>query len=457
MKKYFFVFCSLFLGFIFPSCIAGATVNDFPVVYNFPTDGNYSVLELDNPISELDNIISISTLSDVVTSVPTPQAFIDFKAAHTSWVEMYYIVPSANKVYHYINEFDNYTDLVLFDYTYNGKTAKALKRSTGTMTSLGLTYSHDLNGKNISSVTNGNFTKGDFWIIHGDYLSSSNTEFKYQLVAYSNLRFANNVDGGIDDLLPIPPSMEDEGNLGYKFIYPLDGESINLHANENSNYFKVPFKVDVKNFYAFSTSKAEEDIKNTFAINDYKTEVTNITWFDKPGWLGGECRYTVEGYFYIPVSALNNVATVLTCSMWYPKSDTVWVADEITVHLTSDGSIPEYTPPSSGSDGGNINVGGNNIDGLPSAPVDGSVTDWLEYIGNLIFWLITYPFKLLGNIVTTLMSYITNMFNILQPATDQLNNVLSFIPKDILNVCWGFLSFTMLYSVLKSAFKMIRG
>lgn len=436
LNKYF-VSISIFLLFIISSTFI-VSANTFQVV----VDG-------ESNFDEIFNIPSTFAVEGSPSSLPAPAWFTQKKSELDAFVTVEHIYSSGTHIV-YLYDLTNYKDKIFTLNTLNDITY--LRYTTG-YTFRGNAYYYYIEG--------GKITTGKDSVAQTTYSNVSyglpisyNTSNACLPLTYKGLNWNTESDS---EIFPPPPSIEDDGQLGYKFIYPLNGENINLHSNVDSNYFKVPYKVDVKNFYAFGTKKAEEDIKATFKINDFRTDITTITWFDKPGLLGSECRYTVEGYFYIPISSYNNSSISLFANMWYPQTDTNWLEDIIIVTFSSDGSIPEYTPPDSNGNNGSIDIGGNNIDGLPSAPVDGSITDWFSYIGNLIFWLVTYPFKLLGNIIITLTGYITNMFNILQPVTNQLNSVLSFIPQDILNVCWGFLSFTILYSVLKSAFKMIRG
>lgn len=320
----------------------------------------------------------------------------------------------------------------------------------------GFYYRHDSTGKIISgsnSPSLNSFNYSSKFYISGSGGYSTQEIFP---LSYKNIDFDIFKDG----VFPPPPNIDDEGNYGYNFIYPKNGDVINLHASSDSNYYKVPFRIDVKDYLASGLKKSEEFIIDNSRINNYKTVIDKISWIKKPNILGSDVRFFLDGYFYIPVSSLN---TQVTLSFTTFKPDNItWIGNNVIVKFTSDGSLPEYNPDVGDSGGnvgndGSVNVGGEDFGQIPQAPKDGDLGSWLSYIGNLLIWLVTYPFKLLGNIITTLVGYINGMFSILQPVTNQLNSVLSFIPSDILNVCWGFLSFTLLYSVIKSVMKMIRG
>lgn len=122
----------------------------------------------------------------------------------------------------------------------------------------------------------------------------------------------------------------------------------------------------------------------------------------------------------------------------------------------SDGSI--INPDGSVGSGDNGLDFDNNLDGFPTAPGDGaSIVDWIKYFGDVILWLITYPFKLLANAFVVLGGYITTMVNTLTDTSKQITGLFTFIPSDILNVTYGFISFTLLYSVVRGVLKLIRG
>lgn len=372
----------------------------------------------------------------------------DYKLSLDAYVGVDIVAKDGSFIRHVIYDFSAYTNEIISIVKEDNNYFLSFKRN-GPILGKGFEEGLDYSNKDLIAYSSSGI---GMFEIQKDY-----DTFYLTPTVYSGIKFSDDSDVGV---FPPPPSLDDEDVFGYNFVYPSNGDVINLHATSNSYYYKVPFKVDVKNIGAFSTSKEEESIRDHSKINNYKTEIDTITWVKKHSWLGGENRYFVEGYFYIPTSTLNK-EEVLNFNTYYPPTAN-WINNSISVKFTSDGSQPEYKPDSGDNGGnidsdGNVNVGGDDYGQIPQPPKDGSVSDWFAYIGNLIFWIITYPFKLVGNIVSTLVGYVTNMFSILQPVTNQLNSVLSFIPSDILNACWGFLSFTILYSVIKSVFKMIRG
>lgn len=120
----------------------------------------------------------------------------------------------------------------------------------------------------------------------------------------------------------------------------------------------------------------------------------------------------------------------------------------------SDGVVinPDGT---TGSDGSNSDI---NLDGFPTSPgSNATIIDWVKYFGDVIIWLVTYPFKLLANCFTVLGVYITVMLKTLQSTSEQITGLFTFIPKDILNVTYGIISFTLLYSVIRGLLRLIRG
>lgn len=394
----------------------------------------------------------ISTFASTGT-VNEPTWYKEYKNTLTNFIETKQYIKSDKRTVITVWDFSPYKDItfnLIFD------NSIYIKFSDGSKFALqGASYSYDSNGKFLNN-SDKNFTGDSYNGVNSFPLQNDTDYSKTDSLNYRGIKF----NGDVSEVFPPPPSLDEEGINGYNFVYPSSGQTINLHASSDSNYYQVPFKVDVKNFSAFSIAKDEELIKDSSKINNYKTVINTITWVKKHSWIGSDNRYFVEGYFYLPVSSLNK-EEILNFNTSYPVS-VDWVSNPVTVKFTSDGSLPEYKPDTGENGGnidsdGNVSVGGDDYGQIPQPPKDGSVGDWFSYIGNLLFWIITYPFKLVGNIVSTLVGYVTNMFSILQPVTNQLNSVLSFIPQDILNACWGFLSFTILYSVIKSVFKMIRG
>lgn len=384
--------------------------------------------------------------------VSAPSWYLDKKASLDNYIETKSVFKTGVTVYN-LYDFTSYSDKLFTVRSEElGKAVLILPSSNISC----FVYQYYVEG---GKVTTGKDSPSGSSVTKAPYLyveSSSSSSNTFPLT-YKGINFDNEDSSSV---FPPPPSIDDDGQYGYNFIYPKDGDVINLHASSDSNYYKVPFRIDVKNYLASGLKKSEEFIVDNSRINNYKTVVDNISWVKKPNILGTDVRFFVDGYFYIPVSSLNSDVSLSFNTF---KSDNItWINNSIKVRFTSDGSLPEYNP-NPGDTGGNVvndgsvNVGGEDFGQIPKPPKDGDLASWLSYIGNLLIWLVTYPFKLLGNIITTLIGYINGMFSILQPVTNQLNSVLSFIPSDILNVCWGFLSFTLLYSVIKSVMKMIRG
>lgn len=189
----------------------------------------------------------------------------------------------------------------------------------------------------------------------------------------------------------------------------------------------------------------------------------SFRWIQTPSGKGtiGEFKMVVT----MPMlkEGVHNVTLGTTINLQEQTREYVWLTDTIkNVEFLGDNfednfEKPPVDVPEDGTSGQVGGVGGNGTSDIPQVPEDGNIIDWLKYFFDVILWLVTYPFVLIGEIIGTLMNYIIDLFKSLAPVGDYLRQVLSFIPSDIMNVLWGILSFSILFSTIKMVTGYMRG
>lgn len=252
------------------------------------------------------------------------------------------------------------------------------------------------------------------------------------------------------------------------FYTPSNNSTLNFHYKDQY-FYKFNARLYVRSYgdIFISDKKIMEMLLSTLKISSpFKLYDCVGTYVVRPSITNNfESKFYIDLVLGFPsTSKIGNYT--LTAS--FPGSGTSQNEDiksaSVLVNITNDGSKQEGVFDEDGSielpSNGSSIGGGSSINGddFPIAPgKDGSIGDWFDYIGSLIMWIITYPFKLLGDVFNVLTNYINVMVNQLTETSRAITGLFTFIPQDILNVTFGVISFTLLYSVVRGVLKLIRG
>lgn len=276
-----------------------------------------------------------------------------------------------------------------------------------------------------------------------------------------------------------PTELPSVGN-GILITAPASGSKINKLEYNDKGYLeqvftlKVQYKPNDKSIFGVNDNQQKLDVIKGISCEmedsdfDYHIFDESFKWIVKPS----KVVDSVSSPYAVAEMKISTVFKELGKKVFTVKSalkvaddstditrDIREYTDSISVEFVSDDNYQDgvvINPDgTTGSDGSNSDI---YLDGFPSAPGDGaSIVDWIKYFGDVILWLITYPFKLLANAFVVLGGYITTMVNTLTDTSKQITGLFTFIPSDILNVTYGFISFTLLYSVVRGVLKLIRG
>lgn len=297
--------------------------------------------------------------------------------------------------------------------------------------------------KEISSGT----LSGNFYVGEPDKFLKINS-LDFTLLGYDNYFKPDLGDDDHSNILP--PS----GN-GIVITEPLHNSDYN--SFETDKGYPVTFKVRGRykmdyDLWAGDEADKMQIVNNTTSINPI--EILNFKWIKSPtqnafGNRIVEYEMTIKTYF--KELGKNKIDIRLMMDVDKDSDDFArehrYYEDEITINLISDENLPDSSIPGSGDD----------WDSFPTPPEGGSILEWIKYFGDVIIWLVTYPFRLLSYVFSVLIGYITQMVSTLKETSQAISNLFSFIPKDILNVTYGVISFTVLYSVVRGVLKLIRG
>lgn len=235
-----------------------------------------------------------------------------------------------------------------------------------------------------------------------------------------------------------------------------DGQEYN--SIKETNGYPVVYKVKGRYTMDFDLFAGDEADKLQI-VNSLKStnelEVLSFKWIKSPSsqaFKGGVVEYEVTLKTYFKDLGKQIVDVTLMMDVDSDSTDFVtrehrYYSDYVYVDLISDSDIPP-----SYEDGVS-----DDFNEFPEAPVDGGILEWIQYFGNVIIWLVTYPFRLLGEVFSTLIGYISEMVGILQSTSEQITGLFTFIPDDILKVTYGVISFTLMYSVVRGVLGLIRG
>lgn len=286
----------------------------------------------------------------------------------------------------------------------------------------------------------------------------------------------DNEDNRVDE-------MPSEGN-GIYIISPSNNSKINKLKYNDKGYFeqnytvKVQYKPDDSGFFPSTSSSDKSKIIKSFTSEMEDSDFAYQIFSDSFSWVvtPEKALDSVSSPYAIAEFQLNTVFKDLGKKRLIVNCELDVLSGSPDFSLTreyrkySDSIVIEFFSDENYSDGSIINPDGsvgsgdngldfdNNLEGFPTSPGDGaSIVDWIKYFGDVILWLITYPFKLLANAFVVLGGYITTMVNTLTDTSKQITGLFTFIPSDILNVTYGFISFTLLYSVVRGVLKLIRG
>ena len=251
------------------------------------------------------------------------------------------------------------------------------------------------------------------------------------------------------------------------FYTPQNNSTVNFHFKDK--YF---WKFNARIYLQFdgdmyiSDKKIMEKLISTMEISSpFELYEPVGTYVERPGLFNG---FKAKAYIDFKVGFPSDFEfKEYTLSVSFPGSGTTSIPDvkpaTVKIKLENDGSKLEGVYDNNGvidGDGSNstTDITGDSVDNFPVAPgSDGTIGEWFKYVGELVVWLVTYPFKLLGDVFNVLGIYINSMISQLEETARAINGLLTFIPQDILNVVYGFISFTLLYSVVRGVLKLIRG
>lgn len=311
----------------------------------------------------------------------------------------------------------------------------------------------------------------------GSYrVGDSSYTFKFNRLDYSSL--------GYQDYNPNLPSVErpsimpDNGN-GIFISSPSDGVKINKLTKNDKGYYEQHFKVRVRykpNNKGFVSSSSERDKSIIFSstngsysdgdgdgiiIHDsFKWITTPEKALDSVNSPYAECEFLYTTVFQNLGKKVFNISmqlNVLEGSEDFSTFDYREYTDSINIEFVCDENYKDNViiNPDGSSDNDNTGIVGG--DDFPTAPEGGSILDWITYLGQLIMWIVTYPFKLLAEISSILIGYISTLVSTLTETSVAITSLFTFIPQDILNVTYGIISFTLMYSVVRGVIKLIRG
>ena len=248
------------------------------------------------------------------------------------------------------------------------------------------------------------------------------------------------------------------------FYTPSNGSTVNLHYKDNY-FWKFNARLYVKfDGDMFITDKKVMEMLISQMVLSSPFELYNPvgTYVERPSITNG---FKAKAYIDFKIGFPSDFEFgqyVLTAS--FPGSGTTQSPDiksaNVKINLTNDGSREEAIFDSDGNveSIGNSSSSDDGLSNFPNNPgSDGSVVDWFKYIGDIVIWLVTYPFKLLSDVFNLLGTYINSMMLELEETARAINGLLTFIPGDILNVAYGFIAFTLLYSIVRGVLKLIRG
>lgn len=269
-----------------------------------------------------------------------------------------------------------------------------------------------------------------------------------------------------------PGQMPAQGN-GIFISFPKNGQVINSFdvGGDFNKMYPVTFQIDGR--YQVNDFSKGDKYEQNLIINslssdydiadiDFRWEVSPTkAYYNKDHQV--KFRVTVKSYYRQIGEHEFNIscsADVFRGSEDFELREVRQYSDKVSFSIESDESKAENNTPSTGggsnSDGGSSSVGGS-FDDFPVPPNSMNPIDWIIYFADVLVWLVTFPFRLLAEIFSTLWFYIDNMKDKLIESSRSITQLFGFIPQDIIEVTYGIISFTLLYGTIKSVYKMIRG
>ena len=92
----------------------------------------------------------------------------------------------------------------------------------------------------------------------------------------------------------------------------------------------------------------------------------------------------------------------------------------------------------------------------PTPPPDGDILAWLEYLGEMLAYMmkitiyaVTAPIRWLASAFSSLGGYISTMLTELTGIGDKIGTILSWIPKPIIDFIWGAMSLIIIFCSIK--------
>lgn len=236
-----------------------------------------------------------------------------------------------------------------------------------------------------------------------------------------------------------------------KYVFGPPEGSLDEDIAELKKTFKDNLKV-----YVNGSSVTLEQVK----IQDFKTAYIQVP----------AQKYTLQATFFIDVPRgevdLKVSTKVLTGREidWIFFTNNLYTSYQVTTHFTNGftdtnndgkddtfGNTPD--PYGDGTAGGGSGIGGN--DGQPPDRLDyedgifGSISFGLD---NLLYW-VKYPFKLLGDSLGELVSYLEESYSWVNGFSTFVNRIFGFLPSEVVGlIIAGFVS-----SIVVGVIRLFRG